>query len=130
MLAGGAAEAEQREVGGVAPLARRDLADRIGHRLDPDLQERLGHGLGRAAARDLARDLRGERGEAAAPRPRRRCARAPSRPEHPRQRVGAQPPEHYLHVGEGQRATAAVAGRPGVGAGGRRPDGEAAVALG
>ncbi len=128
MLAGGTAEAEQREVTGVAPLARRHLADGIGHRLDPDFQERLGHGLGRAAARHLGADLRGERGEALR-HGRGVDARAAIAAEHRRQRVGAQPPEQYLGIGEGERATAAVAHRPGVGAGGGRPDREAAVAV-
>ncbi len=54
----------------------------------------------------------------------------PSRPKSARQRVGAQPSEQHLHVGEGEGTAAPVTGRPRVGGGGSRPHGEAAVAVG
>ncbi len=101
VLAGSAAEAEQREVAGIAPLTGGYLADGVRHRLDPHLEERFGDQLGGAAGRALRAELCGERGEAA----RHRVGidgRAAVAPEDRGQGVGPQVAEQHLHVGECQ----------------------------
>ena len=113
VLAGGAAEAEQRELARIASLACGDLADGVRHRFDSDLEERLGEHLERAGLRAWLAELPGERGEGGV-HLLRIDGRAALGPEHRRQGVGAQMSEQHLHVGEGQRPAPPVTDRPRV----------------
>ena len=63
MLAAGAAEALQRVAGDVVAARDRDLLDRVGHVADGDVDEALGHLLGRARRAGRLLDLRRQRGE-------------------------------------------------------------------
>ena len=124
MLAAGAAEALQREAGGVVALLHRDLLDRIRHVGDRDLQETLRHLPRRARLAGGPRDLVGERGEfrrhdigierliAVGAEDRREMARLDLA-------------DADIGVGHRQRAAAPVAGRTRIGAGGIGPDAEA-----
>ena len=61
VLAAGRAEAVERVLGDVVAALHRDLLDGVGHVLDGDADEAVGHFLGRAAVADLGGQL-GESG--------------------------------------------------------------------
>ena len=63
MLAAGAAEALQREAGGVVALLHRDLLDGVGHVGDGDAQEAFGHRARVLRRAGRGRDLVGQGGE-------------------------------------------------------------------
>ena len=120
VLAAGPAEHVQDVPCDVVAALHRDLLDRVGHVRHGDLDEARRHLLGTAVVPggcgDLLaelceqgfRDLGVERGVAA-------------RAEHLREVVGLDAAEQHVGVGDGERAAAPVAGRPGIGAGRVRP---------
>ncbi len=120
VLPAGPAEAVERVVGHVVAALHRDLLDRIGHVLDRDLDEAVGDLLSTAAVADLRREL----GEAGAHRlgVERQVLLGP---EDARKEVRDQLASHDVGVSHRERATAAIAGRSRIGAGGVRTDAKA-----
>ena len=102
-----------------------NLLDGVGHVCDRDAQK-AGRDLLRRTDRGVrgAGDLAGQRGEFFG-HDRGVQPLVGVRAEHRGEEVGAQLAEHHVAVGDGQRPPAAVAGRPGIGAGRLRPHAEA-----
>ncbi len=120
VLAAGAAEAVERVAGHVVAALHRDLLDRVGHVLDRDLDEAVGDLFGLTAVADFLRQI-GE-GVAHGVRVERQVLR---RAENPREEIRDQFADHHIGVGDRQRAVAAVALRPGIGARRIRTDAKA-----
>ena len=126
MLRSGSPVAQQRELGRVMALADRDVANRARHRLDRDVEKSRGNPLDATLRRGAHRP--GERLELLphdAGVQRLVAARAEDR----RERIRADPAQQHLHVGDGERAAVAVAGRTGVRAGGARADGQSSAGI-
>ena len=116
VLAAGPAEHVQDVPGHVVAALHRDLLDRVGHVRHGDLDEARRHLLGAAViagrrgdlltelVEPCSRDLRVERLVAAGA-------------EHPGEVVRLDAAEQHVGVGDGERAAAPVAGRPGISAG-------------
>ncbi len=108
-----AAERHQGHVARIAAALDRDGADRARHRDGRDLADAVGR-VDRRNPRAVRRHDAGSRPRCAPGRPAARAAGEPARVEEAEQQVG---------VGDGRPiVAAAVAGRPGIGAGGFRPD--------
>ena len=120
MLAAGAAEARQAVARDVVAALHADLLDRVRHVLDGDPQEPLGHLLGRAC-----RSSCGERRRTPAARRAGVERLVAVGAEDRREECGRILPSMHIGVGDRQRAAAAVAGGPGIGAGALGPDAEA-----
>ena len=120
VLAAGAAEAVERVARHVVAALHRDLLDRVRHVLDRDLDEAVGDLLAGAAVADLAREL-GERRAHRLGVERQVLLR----PEDLREEIRDQLADHHVGVGDRERAAAAVAGRPRIGAGAVGADAEA-----
>ena len=122
MLAAGAAETLQRVAGDVVAAGDRDLLDGIGHIVDGDANEALGHGArihARAPGNLLAT---GERGGGID-----RLVAIGA--EDVREMLGADLAEHDIAVGHRQRPAAPIAGRARHRAGAVRPDPEPAAVI-
>ena len=120
VLAAGAAEALQRVARDVVAAGHRDLLDRVGHARDGDVDEALCQFLGRARAAGGRRDVGGHPVErvddrVAIERLVRRLA------EHLREPLRLDLAQQHVRIGDGQRAAAPVARRPGIRARAVRP---------
>ena len=125
VLAARGAKAVQRVAGHVVAALDRDLLDGVGHVLDRDADCAVGDLLRRAPVADLGRQLlegrahgvRVERLVAVGPEDRRKVRRV-------------ELAQHDVGIGHGERAAAAVAPRPRIGAGALRTDAEARAVVG
>ena len=121
MLAAGAAEAVERVAGDVVAALHGDLLDRLRHVGDGDLQKPVGDLLRRAAVADLA----GKPCEGGAHRLARRAAGPAAGPKIAGKNSGISLPAMTLASVTVERPAAAIAGRPGIGAGRIRADAQA-----
>src|SRR5262249_24212690 len=112
MLAAGAAKACWRVAGHVIATLHRDFLYRVRHVLDRDPDEAVGDRFAGLAPADLS----GERRKSVLHRGAVERL-VLSRAEDLREVIGHELADHDVGVGDGERPTAAVAFRPGIGAG-------------
>ena len=112
MLSARTAEAGQGMAGHIVPARDRDLADCVGHVGDRDLHEAFGQGFGRHRLARFGCYTVGQRGKPLAHHRAINCLIA-IWAEHARKLIGHQLAQHHVAIGNGQRAAAAIAGRPG-----------------
>nr|CAD6595171.1 hypothetical protein RFYW14_00002 [Pseudorhizobium flavum] len=122
MLAAGTAEAGQHVIGDVIAALDTDFLHRIRHVLDGDRQEAVCDFFRRTPVAD-------GRGHVLEGCANGRCVQrlVAVRAEDLREEFGRELAEHDIGVGDGERPAAAIGFRPGIGAGGIRPDAEAPV---
>ena len=110
MLPARPAEAGQGMAGHIVPARDRDLADRVGHIGDCDLDEAFGQGFARDRLACFSFDAAGQRGELFAHH--RAVDRLiASGAEYVRELIGHQLAQHHVAIGNGQRPAAAIARR-------------------
>ena len=126
VLATGAAEALQREAGGVVALLHRNLLDRVRHVADRDPQEALADGPRVPSFAGGAPDLFGKSGKFLYDhRGIERLVRRRSEDRREMRRLDLADAD--IGICHRQRATATVGGRPGIGAGGTGANAEASA---
>ena len=115
----GSPEREQRILGRICSVADRDGPDRIGHLLDCDFEETFEKGGIELLARNSRLLLQGDRCGA--------CRFHVFHRQGDAEVLRIDPTEKKVHIGDGERTTTPIAGRPGIGAGGLGADMEAPV---